>query len=128
MKADRKSRAACASTAGTVTCAPWSPPIQSMATVTSIGNPPLRAPTVVLVRPRTCNQKDKRFAGLLVFGLDDLLSAVIAGRADVVPEVDFPRSGFHRERRRAQMIVRAMHPSLRWRLLVLLNSHGVLAP
>src|SRR5512144_453912 len=68
-----------------------------------------------------------RFATRALFvgpGLDDLLAAVIAARADVMAAVRLAGHRLERERRRRETIVRAMHAALRRGLLVLLDCHG----
>src|SRR6185437_7890033 len=68
-----------------------------------------------------------RGAGSLVgLGPDDLLAAVVAARADVVPPMDFAAHRFDRERRAGEKVVRAVHATLRGRFLVLLDCHHVL--
>ena len=58
------------------------------------------------------------------FGLDDFATAVKAGRADVVAQMDFAGGRLHRDTGDDQGIVRAVHAALRGGFLVLLNCHG----
>ena len=67
--------------------------------------------------------RDGDQCGLTRLGLDDLLAAVEAGRADVMAQVRLAAGRLDRERGRAQVIVRAVHAALGRRLLVLLNCH-----
>src|SRR6188474_1195763 len=62
-------------------------------------------------------------ARLLVLALDDLLAAVVAGRADVMPQVHFARRRLDGERRLGQRIVGAVHAALRRGLAVLWDCH-----
>jgi hypothetical protein len=64
-----------------------------------------------------------RSSASIAFAFDDLLAAVIPGRADVMAQVDFACSRLDRERRIRQKIVRAVHAALGRRLLVLLDCH-----
>ncbi len=61
---------------------------------------------------------------LVALGLDDFLAAIKPGRADVMTAMNLSRGRFDRRGRVRQKVVRAMHPTLRRRLLVLLDSHG----
>src|SRR5512138_2021654 len=70
--------------------------------------------------------RDPRAALLVGLGPDDFLAAVIAARADVMPQMHFAADRFHGERRLGEEIVRAMHAALRGRFLVLLDCHHVL--
>lgn len=63
---------------------------------------------------------------LLALGLDDLLAAVIAARADMVAQMRFPGGRLDSQRRIGQEVMGAVHATLRRRLLVLLDSHVVL--
>src|SRR4051794_20994742 len=63
---------------------------------------------------------------LVGLGLDDLLAAVVAARADVMTPVHFAAHRLDRERRRFEMVVRTMHAALGGRLLVLLDCHAAL--
>jgi hypothetical protein len=69
--------------------------------------------------------KDKADRLLFVFSLDDLLTAVVARRADVVPQVHFASRRLDGERGRFQVIVGPMHAAFGRRFLILLNSHVV---
>src|SRR4029079_9939661 len=62
---------------------------------------------------------------LLFAVLDDLLTAVVAGGAHMVPQVHFTRAGLDGNRRSRQRIVCAPHVAPGGGLLVLLNCHGV---
>src|SRR5581483_4222310 len=64
----------------------------------------------------------------LFFGLerDDLLAAVVAGRADVVAQMHFAAHRLDGKRGLLQVIMRAMHAALGRGLLVLLDCHDVL--
>src|SRR5690349_2729600 len=97
--------------------------MQSMATVTSIQSPRCRKRACrSSLLPRTAAGARKSPAQrLLVFGLDDFFTAVIAVGADVVTQMHLSGRGFDRQRRRRQMVVRPVHAALRRRLLVLLN-------
>src|SRR6267378_3910390 len=59
-------------------------------------------------------------------GLQDLAAAVEAGGADVVAQMGFASRRLDRRARSGQGVVRAVHATLRRRLLVLLNGHGIL--
>src|SRR6185369_8353012 len=125
--------------AGTVTGGPKSPPMQSTATAMRIG-PLLRdqhrrgagAPAVHAHRcmpvlyAALCTPMARPDSGLVVLALDHFLAAVVAARADVVPQVHLARGGLHRQRRRGEEIVRPVHAALGRRLLVLLNCHVLL--
>jgi hypothetical protein len=67
-------------------------------------------------------------AGELLFalGLDNLLAAIEAVRADVMTQVQFACSRFHRQRRIRQEIVRPVHAALGRRFFVLLDCHDLL--
>jgi len=56
--------------------------------------------------PRRCQR------GLLALVRTDLLAAVEAGRADVVAQVRLSRRRLDRDRRRAEMVVRAVHAAV----------------
>jgi hypothetical protein len=60
---------------------------------------------------------------LFALGLEDLLAAVKAVRADVVPQVNFAGRRLERQRWIGKRVVRAVHAALRWGLLVLLYCH-----
>src|SRR5471032_3325740 len=62
----------------------------------------------------------------LFLGLDDLLAPVVARGRDVVAQVRLARGGLDGDGRRAKVIVRPVHSTLRRRLLVLLNGHDFL--
>lgn len=52
-------------------------------------------------------------AGMLVaFSLDDLLAAIESVRADVMTQVGFTGSRFHRQRLALQKIMRTVHAAL----------------
>ena len=67
----------------------------------------------------------QRFVGL---GLDDLLAAVVAARADMVAQMHLAADRLDGERRIGQEVVRAVHAALGSRFLVLLNSHVSVTP
>src|SRR5690349_5207986 len=93
--------------------------MQSMATLTSIRTPPPgRASSIPRSAPIA-------IAGerLLALGLDDLFAAVIAVRADVMPQVHFPGGRLERQRRIGKRVVRTVHAALRRGFLVLLYCH-----
>src|SRR6266850_2239989 len=60
---------------------------------------------------------------LLAPGLDDLLAAIVAARADVMTQMHFAGRRFDREGRGGEKIVSAVHATLRRRFLVLLDCH-----
>jgi len=60
---------------------------------------------------------------LVALGLEDLTTAIIAVRADMMAQVRFTGSRLYSQRRDAQVIVGAVHTALGWRLLVLLDGH-----
>src|SRR5262245_5461999 len=102
---------------GTVTAGPWSPPIQSIARVTllaTIGPAPTDVGRPGRLLP--CVRRNRTGAGTallaLALGLDDLLAAIEAARADVMPQVDFAGRGFDGKRRVGESVVRAVHPAL----------------
>jgi hypothetical protein len=61
---------------------------------------------------------------LLSLCLDDLPPAVKTVWTDMVAQMNLAASGLYRQRRIAQRIVRAVHASFRWGLLILLNCHN----
>src|SRR5579864_7158661 len=63
---------------------------------------------------------------LVGLGADDLLAAIIAARADVMPQVNFTAHRLDGQRGFRKEIVRAMHAALRGRFLVLLDCHHAL--
>jgi len=65
-----------------------------------------------------------RAKALVSLGLEDLFTAVVSGRADVMPHMHFTGGGLDRELGLGQKIVRTMHAALRGRFLVLLDCHG----
>jgi hypothetical protein len=60
---------------------------------------------------------------LFALGLEDLLAAVKAVRADVVSQVNLAGRRLERQRWIGKRVVRAVHAALRWGLLVLLYCH-----
>ena len=60
---------------------------------------------------------------LLARSLYHFLAAVVAGRADMMPQVDFTRCRLNGKRGICQKIVGTMHTTLGWGLFVLLNGH-----
>jgi hypothetical protein len=60
----------------------------------------------------------------VVLGLKNFLAAVKPGRTDVMTTMHFAGGRLDRRGRIRQKVVRTVHPALRRRLLVLLDSHG----
>jgi len=60
---------------------------------------------------------------LVVLGLENLATAIVTIRADVMTQVRFTSGWLHSQRRNAQVIVRAVHTALGWGLLILLDGH-----
>jgi hypothetical protein len=60
---------------------------------------------------------------LFALGGDDFLAAIVAAGAHVVTQMHLASRGFDREGRIRQKVVRAVHATLRRRLLILLNCH-----
>jgi len=61
--------------------------------------------------------------GLFAFGLDDFFAAVVAAWADVVTQMRFAGGWLDGQCRIGQEIMRAVHPTFRRGLFILLNSH-----
>ena len=101
------------SAAGTVTWGPWSPPMQSMATVMSM--PGLRRPL---------ESAGRLVTGLLALAFGYFLAPVEAGRADVVAQVHLPGRRLDGQRRAGEEVVGAVHAALGRGFLVLLDCHG----
>ena len=76
---------------------------------------------VKLSRRLLASNNDERL--LVVFGLENLATTVVATRTNVVAQMGFPSRRLNCKRRNAEMIVRAMHATLGRGLLVLLNGH-----
>ncbi len=110
------------SAAASVTAGPWSPPIASIGYRDRHGGTAWAAPP----RPKTAAVAATGRSYSPGLGLDDLLAAVVAARADVVAPVRFAGHRLDGERGRGQRIVGAVHAALRRRLLVLLDCHGSL--
>src|SRR6185312_946971 len=70
--------------------------------------------------------RSARGALLVGLGANDLLAAVIAARADVVPQMHLAAHRLDCERRLREKIMRAVHAALARRFLVLLDCHHVL--
>ena len=79
------------------------------------------------VMPLSCAIGQSK-AGELLFalGFDNLLAAIKTVRADVMTQVRFAASRFHRQRHIRQEIVRPVHAALGRRFLVLLYGHDLL--
>jgi hypothetical protein len=65
------------------------------------------------------------FEGLVALGLDYLLTAVKAGRADVVTQMSLARGWLNCDCRVGQKIMGAVHTTLGWGLFILLNCHEI---
>src|SRR5258706_10185889 len=98
--------------------------MQSMATVVSIRGGATRPCLAEIGRRSRLFAADGPVATLFALGLQDLLAAIVAARADVVTQMYFAGGRLDRERRIAQKIVGAVHTALRGGLLVLLDCHG----
>jgi hypothetical protein len=62
---------------------------------------------------------------LLALGLQDLFAAVKTIRRNVVTQMGLAGGRLDSQRRIGQKVVSAMHATLGWGLLVLLNSHFI---
>jgi hypothetical protein len=63
-------------------------------------------------------------AVLVGLGLDNFFSAIVTAGADMVTQVWLAGGGLNCQRRTGQKIVRTVHATLGWGLLILLNCHG----
>src|SRR3990170_5673959 len=109
--------------AGTVTVVPWSPPIASIANVTSTkrswGNENWERKRKRSRPWRSAALRNR----LLALGLDYLFATVKAGRADMVTQMSLARRWLDRRRRVGQKIVGTVHTALGRGLFILLNCH-----
>src|SRR5512139_1242882 len=93
--------------------------MQSMATVMSMQ----ARREAFCPAPRRAPPAPQPGDALFASGLDDLLAAIVAARADVMTQMHFARRGLDRKRRVGEKVMGAMHTALRRRLFVLLDCH-----